>query len=210
MHVGRQMMYNCILGILKGKTRIVILNSHLHFLPLFDKIIVVNNRTAALKAGADPTQHSTAGFIEAVGTYQELLKTHKDLMRADEGHDALADEKASVPSLHRNPLPPSVAPCALRSSSLRMLWCGRCSEGDKHRAKTEAQAAEQAKAVAAAGGATAVQAAQDAKDDAQRKTAKKLIDDEDRVAGAVGGNVYLKYFVRRSLLTLLLLHLCTA
>jgi hypothetical protein len=71
----------------------VILNSHLHFLPLFDKIVVVNNRTAALTAGADPTKHSTAGFIEAVGTYQELLKTHKDLMRADEGDDGAADEK---------------------------------------------------------------------------------------------------------------------
>jgi len=48
--VGRHMFENCILSELKNKTRLVVLNSHLHTLVHFDRIIVLEPSQAALDA----------------------------------------------------------------------------------------------------------------------------------------------------------------
>src|SRR5690349_11267596 len=40
--IGQHMFEKGIMGMLQGKTRIIVMNSHMHFLPRFDKIVVLD------------------------------------------------------------------------------------------------------------------------------------------------------------------------
>jgi hypothetical protein len=89
-------------GLLAGKTRVVVLNSHLHFLPFFDRIFVMEEDTKAQSRADAEHAHaqkqsgsstasigngkeqkdsqkvrSSSGFIAASGTYRELMAMGK-------------------------------------------------------------------------------------------------------------------------------------
>jgi ABC-type multidrug transport system fused ATPase/permease subunit len=82
--VGSQMFEQGIAGALRGKTRLVVLNSHLHFLPRFDCIFVV-----------DRDADSGIGCIVAQGTYAELLPNYRALMSAGSTSDPEFDDASS-------------------------------------------------------------------------------------------------------------------
>ncbi|KDO23428.1 hypothetical protein SPRG_11521 [Saprolegnia parasitica CBS 223.65] len=94
VHVATAVFHECIRGLLGGKTTVLVLNSHYHFLPLADRVLLMDN-----------------GSIVGDGTYESLKSTFPHLMNFtehksaepsdDEGDDdqqenATKDEKKAV------------------------------------------------------------------------------------------------------------------
>lgn len=65
VHVGAHIFTECIEGELAGSTRVVVLNSHLQYLPRFDSIVVVEG-----------------GRVVAHGTYDELHERYAGIMNS--------------------------------------------------------------------------------------------------------------------------------
>ena len=84
MNVGHHMFESCLKGILKSKTRLLVLSSHLHFLSLVDSIIVVENGCAApLSCPVASLTDCMCSQISAVGTFDELKDRYAALMASD-------------------------------------------------------------------------------------------------------------------------------
>jgi len=90
MNVGNHIFHKCIREALNGKTRLVVLNSHLHNLRFFDRIIVLE---------ADPV--TNAGRIAADGTYEELLPRYASLFSGQEQISNKSGSRTDVASSPR-------------------------------------------------------------------------------------------------------------
>ncbi|KDO21874.1 hypothetical protein SPRG_12376 [Saprolegnia parasitica CBS 223.65] len=71
VHVATAVFHECIRGLLRGKTTMLVLNSHYHFLPLADRVLILDD-----------------GAIVGDGTYESLKSTHAHLMNFTESTDA--------------------------------------------------------------------------------------------------------------------------
>ncbi|OQR86838.1 canalicular multispecific organic anion transporter [Achlya hypogyna] len=88
VHVATAVFHECIKGLLAGKTTVLVLNSHYHFLPLADRVVVLED-----------------GAIVGDGAYESLKEAHPHLMNFtehssaepsdDEADETPEDEKAT-------------------------------------------------------------------------------------------------------------------
>lgn len=120
---------------LKGKTRLVVMNSHLHFLRFFDRIIImaVDSRGRASLSNADsssvtvtvntPAESKTSdskakrpvttGYIAAIGRFDELAKqpqfasilTNTEQQLQGEDKQTAADTEPASPTSPQSVLP---------------------------------------------------------------------------------------------------------
>ena len=80
VHVSGAIFDDAILGMLKDKTRIIVLSSNYHFLPHFDRVIIVQN-----------------GAIVANGAYAEVVAAYPAYASLDgEAREALQVDKAAM------------------------------------------------------------------------------------------------------------------
>ena len=70
VHVGTSMFHESVAGILRGKTRVVVLNSHLHLLKHFDEVVVVEASE----------QRGNVGSIVARGTFAQMERLYPALL----------------------------------------------------------------------------------------------------------------------------------
>ena len=75
MHVAKHLMNLSILSVLSKKTRVVVLNTHLHFLSKFDQIIVMDG-----------------GQIKFNGTFDQLKADMPHVLQSEQLHDEHDDE----------------------------------------------------------------------------------------------------------------------
>ncbi|OQR86839.1 canalicular multispecific organic anion transporter, partial [Achlya hypogyna] len=71
VHVATAVFHECIKGLLAGKTTVLVLNSHYHFLPLADRVVVLED-----------------GAIVGDGAYESLKEAHPHLMNFTEHSSA--------------------------------------------------------------------------------------------------------------------------
>ncbi|KDO23429.1 hypothetical protein SPRG_22283 [Saprolegnia parasitica CBS 223.65] len=74
VHVATAVFHECIRGLLGGKTTVLVLNSHYHFLPLADRVLLMDN-----------------GSIVGDGTYESLKSTFPHLMNFTESSSSAED-----------------------------------------------------------------------------------------------------------------------
>ncbi|EQC35361.1 hypothetical protein SDRG_07073 [Saprolegnia diclina VS20] len=77
VHVATAVFHECIRGLLGGKTTVLVLNSHYHFLPLADRVLLMDN-----------------GSIVGDGTYESLKSTFPHLMNFTESGSSTEDADA--------------------------------------------------------------------------------------------------------------------
>jgi ABC-type Mn2+/Zn2+ transport system ATPase subunit len=92
MNVGHHLFDQAVCGMLRDKTRVVVLNSHLHFLPAFDHIIVLQDQDIhgdvqlrdRIPAQVQADKHKLQGHQSVVagsGTYAEMAARFPELMQ---------------------------------------------------------------------------------------------------------------------------------
>ena len=86
MNVGRVMFEEAVMGVLGAKTRILVLNSHLHFLQRCDRILVVERLEAAT------ADHPAGGRIAATGSYKDIAARYPHLLSALESTQDAGEE----------------------------------------------------------------------------------------------------------------------
>src|ERR1700694_5749343 len=78
MHVAKHIMNFSVLSVLEKKTRLVVLNAHLHFLSKFDRVIVMDQ-----------------GRIAAIGEHTEVIRQFPHLIPMEEMDDECDDQSHS-------------------------------------------------------------------------------------------------------------------
>ncbi|EQC38124.1 hypothetical protein SDRG_04554 [Saprolegnia diclina VS20] len=81
VHVATAVFHDCIRGLLRSKSTVLVLNSHYHFLPLADRILVLDD-----------------GAIVGDGTYESLKSTHAHLMTFAASNDTDTPLDKATPS----------------------------------------------------------------------------------------------------------------
>jgi ABC-type multidrug transport system fused ATPase/permease subunit len=162
--VGRHLFEHAVCGRLAGKTRLIVLNSHLHLLPRFDRVVVVALEPECAAGGAatgsagnagQGTENSGSGRIVAVGTFDEISARFPEM--TDKAHADV--EEVAAPPVEGVSGSVSVSVSASATAAIA------------------ADPVAKPAAVVAAKSAVA-----------------KLIENEDRQTGSVASDVYLAYF----------------
>jgi len=87
VHVGTSMFFESVAGVLKDKTRVVVLNSHLHLLRHFDEIVVVETDT---KSG-----NAAVGRIAARGSFAQMERLYPALLAQQQLRSQVAAAEAT-------------------------------------------------------------------------------------------------------------------
>ena len=122
MNVGKIMFDSAVMGRLQHKTRLLVLNSHLHFLSRCHRIAVVERREEAGEG------KEAGGVIAAIGSYAEIAARYPQLLSALESE---AEEKTEERPPAFNPVTVMrVDSCGLlyRPSEVRPFHAGRSSK----------------------------------------------------------------------------------
>jgi hypothetical protein len=92
--VGQHLFEHSVMGILKEKTRVIVLNSHLHLLSRFDHIIVLQ-------------EHHGTSRIAAMGSFDQIAPRFPDLVQfnGEQQDHALLDKATDL----EQPVPAAAA-----------------------------------------------------------------------------------------------------
>jgi ATP-binding cassette subfamily C (CFTR/MRP) protein 1 len=172
---GNWIFEHGVLRLLRDKIRVVALNSHLHLLKYFDRIVILDN-----------------GEVVADGSPMELAQQHPDLISRATG---------VAPSDLCDPANPNPAMLILSTPSPVQDMLAQTSAADPDESADTAQARDAAVQITTAEATTATEATAEATDVAvaeeptkSKKVAAALIQAERAAVGAVSYGTYVRYF----------------
>ena len=198
MTVGAHIFNHSFKELLRDKTRVIVLSSHLHLLEHFDQIIVVEqsqwqNNAAAIKKpnNMSSSRSNISGHIVSTGTFAELQGRFASLM--SQRTEAELEEERSAVTVDEFVKPGEQA----QESKFNFNEALPASSDRNNRKGVDRAAAAGSVANHATAAAAAKQlAATKAKELMHNapKDASVLIEKEDRSQGAVGWDVWIQYF----------------
>jgi ABC-type multidrug transport system fused ATPase/permease subunit len=123
VHVGTSMFFESVAGVLRQKTRVVVLNSHLHLLRHFDEIIVVET---------DSKSGGSVGGIAARGTFAQMEKLYPALLAQQQLRSQVAAASATGGA-------PTAALLEIKEEELSKNSDGIASGRNHHRRKSSVE-----------------------------------------------------------------------